>query len=216
VTPTIVPLGESALLVTLGDRVDREPAVQVHAATAALRAAAMPGVDEIVPAYTTLAVYFDRALTLRALLERTITQIVVDVMRTPAAFGGGRLIEVPTRYDGVDLEEVARSTGLDVADVIARHAERTYTAYVLGFAPGFAYLGDVHPALEIPRRATPRIRVPAGAVAIAGTKTAVYPAEMPGGWHLIGTTALVMFDPQRNPPALLAAGDEVRFVPVPS
>lgn len=215
-TPTIAPLGESALLVTLGDRVDRETATRVHAATVALRTASIPGVEEIVPAYASLAVYYDRVLTSRTTLEDIVASILVDAMRTASTLGAGRLVEIPTRYDGEDLDAVARATGLDAADVVARHAARTYAVYALGFAPGFAYLGDLDPALVLPRRATPRTRVPAGSVAIAGAQTAVYPAATPGGWHLIGTTSLVMFDAQRKPAALLDAGDEVRFVPVAS
>lgn len=215
-TPTIASLGESALLVTLGDRVDREIAARVHGATLALRAAAIPGVEEIVPAYASLAVYFDRARVTRTSLERIVTSIVADAIREPAAFGAGRLVEIPTRYDGEDLDAVARATGLDAVDVVTRHAARTYTVYALGFAPGFAYLGDLDPALVLPRRATPRTRVPAGSVAIAGAQTAVYPASTPGGWHLIGTTSLVMFDARRDPVTLLEVGDEVRFVPVAS
>lgn len=215
-TPTIVPLGESALLVTLSDRVDREMARRVHAATAALRAAGIPGVDEIVPAYASLALYYDRALTSRTMLERIVASILVDALRTVSTLGTGRVVEIPTRYDGEDLADVARATGLDAAEVVARHAGRTYTVYALGFAPGFAYLGDLDPALVLPRRATPRTRVPAGSVAIAGAQTAVYPAATPGGWHLIGTTSLVMFDAQREPAALLDVGDQIRFVPVAS
>lgn len=214
--PTIAPLGESALLVTLGDRVDHDIATGVHAATAALRAVAIPGVEEVVPAYASLAVYFDRARTSRSILDDLVASIIVAAVGAPATLGGGRLIEIPTCYDGADLAEVARSTELDVAEVIARHSARTYTVYALGFAPGFAYLGDLDPALALPRRASPRTRVPAGAVAIAGAQTAVYPAVTAGGWHLIGTTPLVMFDARRDPPALLAAGDEVRFVPLAS
>lgn len=212
----IAPLGESALLITFGDRVDRAIVARVHGAAMALRAAALPGVDEIVPAYASLAVYFDRARTTRAALEDAVATIVDDVWQPMHALEAGKLLEVPTRYDGADLEEIARVTGMDVAEVIARHAERTYVVYALGFAPGFAYLGDLDPALVVPRRATPRVRVPAGSVAIAGAQTAVYPSATPGGWHLLGTTSLVMFDAGRSPAALLAVGDEVRFVPVPS
>jgi KipI family sensor histidine kinase inhibitor len=214
VSRAIVPLGESALLVTLGDRVSREIAARVHAATLALRAAAIPGVEEIVPAYASIGVYFDRARLSASEATHAIATVIAvmrdaDVERAPA-----RVIEIPTRYDGADLDDVARATGLTTGEVIARHAARTYTVYALGFAPGFAYLGDLDPALVLPRRATPRTRVPAGSVAIAAAQTAVYPAATPGGWHLIGTTSRTMFDARRDPPALLAAGDEVRFVPV--
>lgn len=216
VRPTIAPLGESALLVTLGERVDRETIAHVHGATAAIRAAALPGVSEIVPAYATIAVYFERTRTSQAALAGAITAIVTDALRASPALETARTLAIPTRYDGVDLADVARVTGLDVGEVIERHAARNYVVYALGFAPGFAYLGELDPALVVPRRATPRTRVPAGSVAIAGAQTAVYPSATPGGWHLIGTTSLVMFDAQRSPSALLAVGDEVRFVPLES
>jgi len=215
-SPTIDPLGESALLVTLGDRVDRGIVARVHGAVMALRAARLPGVEEIVPAYASLAVYFDRSRTTRAALENAVAEIVGEMAYASPLLAPGRSLEIPTRYDGADLDDIARVTGLDVAEVIARHSERTYVVYALGFAPGFAYLGDLDPALVVPRRATPRTRVPAGSVAIAGAQTAVYPFATPGGWHLVGTTMLVMFDARRSPAALLAVGDEVRFVPVPS
>jgi KipI family sensor histidine kinase inhibitor len=122
---------------------------------------------------------------------------------------------IPVVYDGADLAYVSQQTGLSRESVTRMHAEREYLVYMLGFVPGFAYLGDLHPALVIPRRASPRTRVPAGSVAIAGAQTAVYPLTTPGGWHLIGSTPLGLFDPERNPPALLAPGARVRFEPVP-
>jgi len=112
------------------------------------------------------------------------------------------------------LAEVAERTGLSRAEVIRRHTDPTYDVHFLGFVPGFAYLGPLDPALVLPRRAAPRRRVPAGTVAIAGAQTGVYPLETPGGWHLIGHTDAVLFDPARDPPNLLAAGDRVRFSPV--
>ncbi|HLB54334.1 MAG TPA: 5-oxoprolinase subunit PxpB, partial [Gemmatimonadales bacterium] len=118
---------------------------------------------------------------------------------------------IPVRYDGPDLEEVSARTSLTREEVIRRHTAPEYLVYLLGFAPGFGYLGDLDPALILPRRSAPRTRVPAGSVAIAGAQTAVYPLETPGGWHLIGRTTLSLFDPRRDPPALLAPGDRVRF-----
>jgi KipI family sensor histidine kinase inhibitor len=119
---------------------------------------------------------------------------------------------IPVLYDGVDLPVVAGQTGLAIDEVVARHTARTYTVYAVGFVPGFGYLGDLDPALVVPRRPTPRPRVPTGSVAIAGGHTAVYPLETPGGWHLIGRTSIRMFDAAADPPARLAVGDTVRFV----
>lgn len=212
-TPTIAALGDAALLVTVGDDVSRATVARVHAAAESIRGGALDGVEEIVPAYASLGVYFDPARTSHASLERAIAPLIASVGES-SALVSSRTIEIPTRYDGDDLAEVAAATGLGIAEVIERHAARAYTVYALGFAPGFAYLGELDPALVLPRRASPRMRVAAGSVAIAGAQTAVYPLATPGGWHLIGRTELVMFDVRRDPPALLAAGDTVRFVPV--
>lgn len=208
----ITPLGDAAALITIGDAVSREIVARVHAATTAIRGATLEGVEEVVSAYASLAVYFDASRTSYATLECALEPLLASIGESPA-LTSSRTIEIPTRYDGDDLAEVAAATQLSVAEVIARHAARRYTVYALGFAPGFAYLGELDPALVLPRRASPRTRVPAGSVAIAGAQTAVYPLATPGGWHLIGRTELVMFDARRDPPALLAAGDTVRFVP---
>jgi KipI family sensor histidine kinase inhibitor len=135
----------------------------------------------------------------------------------PAAVGAGpagRLVRIAVRYDGEDLPDVAARLGLDVAEVVARHTAPTYTVACLGFSRGFPYLEGLDPALQLPRRDSPRPRVPAGAVAIAADQAGIYPQAMPGGWHLLGTTDAVLFDETAEPPALLAPGDRVRFVAV--
>jgi KipI family sensor histidine kinase inhibitor len=132
---------------------------------------------------------------------------VADFAKTPTP----RTHRIPVRYDGLDLDFIATSTGLSVDEVVARHSGRSYTVDLLGFVPGFGYLGELDPALHLPRRDQPRPRVTAGSVAIAAAQTAVYPLDTPGGWHIIGSTSTVMFDPARNPPALLAPGDTVQF-----
>ena len=127
------------------------------------------------------------------------------------------MIEIPVNYGGEygpDLDAVATFAGCSVDEVIKRHSSRTYRVYMLGFVPGFAYMGRVDPSLAAPRHRVPRERVPAGSVGIAGLQTGVYPVESPGGWQLIGHTTTVMFDANRDQPSLLAAGDLVRFVPV--
>jgi KipI family sensor histidine kinase inhibitor len=127
---------------------------------------------------------------------------------------GGRLVEIPVVYNGEDLAEVGRRTGLDAEEVIARHSGRDYRVWLLGFAPGFPYLGVLDEALHLPRRETPRARIAAGSVAIAGGQTGIYPSESAGGWHVIGRTVRRMFDLRREEPFLLRAGDAVRFVAV--
>lgn len=216
------PLGDAALLVTFGETVDRATNARVHAAARTIAAADIAGVTDVAPAYATLAVYFDRARVSYASVARAVEVLLEGHVAgasgdagEPAPHGtarAARLIEIPVIYDGEDLDAVARATELTTAEVVARHAGREYVAYMLGFTPGFAYLGELDLALVLPRRATPRPRVPAGSVAIAGAQTAVYPAATPGGWHLIGRTRLVLFDAERDPPALVRPGDRVRFV----
>ncbi|MGK2935767.1 MAG: 5-oxoprolinase subunit PxpB [Gemmatimonadaceae bacterium] len=213
-SPELVPLGDGAILVTLGDAVEREVNCRVHACASAIRTAGLAGVMDVVPAYASLAVHYDAS----AVSADEVTSRLREVMQTPlpdeTERTGGALVTIPVLYDGPDLAAVAETTGLAPAEVIARHSAVEYYVYMIGFAPGFAYLGDLDPALRLPRREVPRTRVPRGSVAIAGSQTAVYPHETPGGWHLIGTTDLLLFDPRRDPPALLRPGDRVRFEPV--
>lgn len=210
--PTIARLGDDALIVTFARVVSWDVGMRVRTAAARVREMGIDSVSDVVPAYTTLAVYFDSA--------RTSFQTVADAVATVIGLSDSvqpeesSLIEIPVRYDGPDIVEVAERTGLTTAEVIERHSSRVYRAYMSGFVPGFAYLGDLDPSLVLPRRAVPRPRVPAGSVAIAAAQTAVYPLETPGGWHLIGSTSLLMFDAHRDPPALIRAGDTVRFVRV--
>jgi len=211
----IEPLGDSALLIVLGEGTDPALVVRVVALAAHVREAGFSGVTDVVPAYGSLAVFFDPLATngeaLAGQLELVSRRFGTHAPEPRAA----RPTQVlPVRYDGPDLAEVAERTGLSRTEVVRRHADPTYDVHFLGFVPGFAYLGPLDPALVLPRRTAPRQRVPAGSVAIAGAQTGVYPLETPGGWHLIGRTDAVLFDPARDPPNLLAAGDRVRFSPV--
>ena len=196
-----LPAGDTALLVELDD-LD-----QVLALLASLDADRPAGVLELVPAARTLAVLFDPGLTSAERLGAAIRARDLSAR----AMASGREVDIPTRYDGADLAEVAALTGLDEAEIIARHTGTPWRAAFTGFAPGFCYLTGGDPALEVPRRATPRTAVPAGAVALAGAFSAVYPRQSPGGWQLIGTTPLPMWDIDRDPPAWLRPGDIVRF-----
>lgn len=208
--PRLAPLGDAAITVTYADRIDDV----VHArlgADARRVAAALGSAVEVVPAYSALTIHYDPAHWSFAELRDRLLPILAGPGGT-AAPAPGPLIEVPVRYDGEDLDAVARATGLTSVEVITRHTGPEYRVYLLGFVPGFAYLGPLDPALVLPRRATPRPRVPSGSVAIAGSQTGIYPAATPGGWHLLGRTAVPLFDPARDPPALLAVGDRVRFV----
>lgn len=209
-------LGDSAIILTFGESISPATHRQVLEAAARIHGTAPAGVLELVPAYTTLGIWFDPR-------QRDGHELADSLLNTLSGPGVGAppVPEQPSRehvitvnYDGPDLGAVAEQTGLSPGEVISRHSGRTYRVYMLGFVPGFGYLGDLDPALVLPRRTVPRQRVPAGSVAIAGAQTGVYPLETPGGWHLIGRTDVVLFDPAREPPALLRAGDTVRFEPV--
>jgi inhibitor of KinA len=210
-----VPLGDSAVTIAVGTVRSPELLKTVHATAAALAAEKLPEVQDIVPAYLGVAVFYNSlhasyselAAKLLAACERASTSRPVS--------GDSREHEIPVTYDGVDLEPVSQACGISVNEVIARHSGRTYTVDLLGFVPGFGYLSELDPSLQLPRRPQPRPRVPAGSVAIAGAQTAVYPLDTPGGWHIIGRTDRTMFDLECDPPALLRAGDTVRFVPAP-
>ncbi|MDE1906143.1 MAG: 5-oxoprolinase/urea amidolyase family protein [Rhodospirillales bacterium] len=174
----------------------------------ALRENAMPGVEEIIPAARTLLLRFTPEIVKAEVLAGQITRLDIDSAPPP----DGPLVEVPVLYDGEDLPEVSALTGLSVAEIIRRHGEAEYLVAFCGFAPGFGYLVGGNAALAVPRRKTPRTRIPAGAVALAGEFTGVYPRASPGGWQLIGTTPLKMWDLSRNPPAYFQPGYRVRFV----
>jgi len=210
--PIIQQLGDNALLVTFARTISWDVGIRVRSAARRIRDTHLSSVTDVVPAYTTLAVYFDSRAVSFATVSSEVATLIGDA--DAASDDRSTLIEIPVRYDGPDLAEVAERTGLTQDELIEKHCSRTYRAYMTGFAPGFTYLGDLDEALVLPRRTSPRVRVPVGSVAIAGAQTAVYPLVTPGGWHLIGTTSVAMFDPARDPPALVRAGDSVRFVRV--
>jgi KipI family sensor histidine kinase inhibitor len=212
------PLGETVLLARFGDRVDVDLNARVHRAVAVLRAADLPGVVDLVPAFATLALIYAPAVWSDGdgAPWQQLAEAVRAVFATPPHCDTATvaMIEIPVRYggeDGADLESVARHCGLTSDEVVARHAAADYRVAMLGFAPGFPYLLGLERALHTPRRAHPRTRVPRGSVAIGGVQTGIYPSELPGGWQLLGRTPLQLFDPARDPVCLLAAGDQVRF-----
>jgi KipI family sensor histidine kinase inhibitor len=198
------PAGDLAVLAEVDDL------AAVHALAAAVRSAGLPGVVDVVPGYRTVLVTLDRPAHVAALRSA-----LPGLARTGTRETGSRVVEVPVRYDGADLDEVCRLTGLPAGEVVARHTAPDYVVAFLGFTPGFPYLVGLDPALHVPRRSTPRTSVPAGSVGLAGDQTGVYPRATPGGWQLIGRTDVVLFDVQRDPPALLGPGDRLRFVAVP-
>ena len=200
----ILPAGDAAVLVEVSDL--RE-AGRLHAA---LRREVPPGVLDLVPATRSVLVTVDRTRTDPDTVAAAIRALTPADDDVPAP---GDLVEIPTRYDGPDLAEVATRTGLTADDVVRRHGGTDWTVAFCGFAPGFAYLTGGDAALRVPRRDTPRTAVPAGSVGLADGFTGAYPRRMPGGWQLIGRTDAVLWDLARDPPALLPPGTRVRFVP---
>lgn len=218
VTPSIVAFGEDAWLIEMGAAIDAVVSARVHALWAAIDGLKdrFPGLRAAVPAYASVLVPFDPGSTDARRLRDALVALAAEIGAAPP-HADDRLLEVPVRYGGdygPDLTEVAEACGMSVQDVVAMHAGTTYRVFMLGFSPGFAYLGILPPQLRLPRRSEPRLRVPAGSVAIAAAQTAVYPHSSAGGWHLIGRTEKSFWDVTAIEPALLRPGDRVRFVPI--
>lgn len=217
----ITPLGDNALMLELGDVIDESTHSRVQKAWRALAGAPMSAVTELVPAYTTVTLFYDPLLAVRAGAPANgitgwLKAAVLERLKNPPKMEKfkGRTVEVPVCYDaefGPDLEVVAKQAKLSVAEVIKRHGKPEYLVYLVGFAPGFPYLGGLPKELETPRRTKPRMVVPPGSVGIGGKQTGIYPLATPGGWNLVGRTPVKLFRPAENPPVLLRAGDRVKF-----
>jgi inhibitor of KinA len=206
-TPRVTPFGEAALLVELGEVFDESVAGWARAL------ADQWDLGPAVPAYASVVMSFDPDVIEPEVAERRARDLLAPGPRFSATTGASRLVEIPTRYDGADLADVAQRSGMSVDKLVAVHSGREYSAIFLGFLPGFAYCGRLDPRIIAPRLERPRERVPAGAVAVADGQTAVYSLASPGGWRLIGSTELVMFDAHAAEPSRLRAGDRVRFIP---
>jgi KipI family sensor histidine kinase inhibitor len=210
-----LPCGDTALTVELGDRVDLGVNALVLALAERVNAAAVPGIVELVPTFRSLTIHYDPLTVAQDALRARLLPLLSGLR---AAGSPGRSWRIPVCYHdslAPDLAEVADRTGLTPDRVVELHSAATYHVYMVGFLPGYPYLGELPRELVLPRRENPRTAVPAGSVAIATTLTAVYPQESPGGWHLIGRTPATLWDCRRDPPAPLAAGDKVRFEPIP-
>ncbi len=211
--PQFEALADDAWLLRFGDRIDVALNTRVHAVAARLRRRKPSWLRDLVPAYASLGVFFDPAADSERVREQLEALLAAD--GDDAAEYTPRTIDIPVIYGGdhgPDLVDSAAELGLSPTQLIQRHSAAVYTVAMIGFAPGFPYLIGLDPTLSLPRLATPRARVPAGSIAIGGAQTGIYPRESPGGWRLIGRTAQSLFDPQREPPTLLQAGDRVRFV----
>jgi KipI family sensor histidine kinase inhibitor len=211
--PKMVPLGDSSLLVQLGGEIDLAINQRVHALASLIEASSINGIIETVPTYVTLLIHYDPLMLSFTQLKnhlRAKINLVEEVSNRKRRF-----IEVPVRYGGkygIDLESVASHLHLKVEDIIRIHSERIYTIFMMGFTPGFPYMGKLDDAIITPRLETPRTRVPAGTVAIAGSQTGIYSIDSPGGWQLIGWTPLRLFSPESETPFLFSPGDEVKFI----
>jgi len=222
----IAPLGDSALIVRVRNQFEHAPEQTSNEVLRALRRIAdarIPGVLELAPAYTTVAVFFDplRVMNDAARADHVIASLTQKI-REAFSRGGrrkqrdtsARLVEIPVCYEAefaLDLEHVSRQSQIDPIEVIDLHCAAQYRVSCIGFTPGFPFLSGLHKRLATRRRSIPRKEIPAGSVAIAGAQTGIYPMKSPGGWNIIGRTPLHLFDPRKDPPALLRPGDRVRF-----
>jgi inhibitor of KinA len=222
----MTPLGETGIVVELGKQIELETHNKVQALASYLEKENVPAVMEYIPTFTSVTIYYDciQAADLKAkygvnspfgvmkmILEEKIRDIEIkddhisEIVDIPVCYGGNH---------GPDLELVARHNNLSQKEVIDIHSSGTYLIYMIGFAPGFPYLGGLSKEIYTPRRESPRLKIPAGSVGIAGNQTGIYPIETPGGWQLIGRTPLSLFDPNQTPPTLLKAGSRIRFNPI--
>jgi KipI family sensor histidine kinase inhibitor len=217
--PTLNWQGERCLVLQWEMRIDAAVNAAVHAAATRLQAAPPAALRDLVPAYASLALYFDADAPLdHAAVQQAVGALLAgSAPPADAAENAGRCVAIPVCYHPTlapDLEAAAAALGLSLAQLVARHSAPRYRVAMLGFTPGFPYLLGLDPTLALPRHTQPRARVAAGSVGIAGAQTGIYPQASPGGWQLIGRTPLRLFAPERDPPCPLSPGDEVRFVPI--
>lgn len=221
------PLGDHAIVIQLGNSIQQETHEMVKTVTTFFETRTIEWLVEIIPAFTTVTLYYDpiKIIESHKPFQNTLPyKIVCSEIEhmlsqiTTLEQSDSRIVDIPVCYGGEfgpDLEEVANHNHISTEDVIAKHSKGDYLVYMIGFAPGFPYIGGMSPDIATPRRESPRLKIPAGSVGIAGEQTGVYPIETPGGWQLIGRTPLKLFKPNNNDsPSLLKAGDRIRFTPI--
>ena len=216
-TVRIMPAGDAALVAQFDSRIDPVVNDQVHTLAEKVQQAEIPGIRGMIPAFCSLVIQYDPHVIRYDAMRRTIEDLAEQVSLKGTA--AKRILEIPCCYGshfGPDLHDMEVFTGLTRDEIIARHSGVDYRVYMLGFLPGFVYLGGLDRKLEMPRLKTPRLKIPGGAVGIGGNQTGVYPLDSPGGWRLIGATPVDFYDPCRQEPVLCKAGDYIRFVPVTS
>ncbi len=210
-----LPAGDKALVVELGDSITPEINRKVRGLLAAIENQGIPGLVDLVPSYRSLLVYYDPLCLSLPELEELLSALEQNL--DPADLKAPRVVEIPTLYGGEygpDIGQVAKHNGLALEEVIRIHSGAEYLVYMMGFTPGFPYMGGMSERIATPRLQTPRTAIPAGSVGIAEQQTGVYPIESPGGWQLIGRTPVQLFDPQREPPVVVTVGDYIRFAPI--
>ncbi len=207
----VKPVGECGAVLILGDKIDERINDLVHAICKKIESEAPEWIEEVIPTYCTVHVYFD---PMKVSFSQVSEYLLEVSKKTEAKELKGRTVKIPVAYGGKfgpDIEFVAKHNGLSVEEVIEIHQRPLYRVFMLGFTPGFAYLGGMDKRIATPRLEKPRVKVPAGSVGIAGPQTGIYPIESPGGWRLIGRTPLRLFNPEKDPPTLLLPGDRVKF-----
>jgi inhibitor of KinA len=217
--PRVLPLGDAALLVTFEPVMDVEVNARVLSLAAHVRSGRIPGVRDVVPAYASCAVHFDPLRTDLTRVEAAIAAAIAETARAGAQLSTASTVHIPVCYGGPfgpDLAAVAAFAGVPEEEVVRLHVEQEYRVFMVGFLPGFPYLGSVAERIAAPRRDAPRPIVRRGSVGIAGRQTGIYPIDSPGGWQIIGRTPLTLFDASSATPARLAPGDTVRFVSIDS
>ncbi|MEC9293508.1 MAG: 5-oxoprolinase subunit PxpB [Chloroflexota bacterium] len=215
--PRVVPAGDSAILIELGSEVDPEISSRVFALTDLMRDAGLNSGLEILPTYRSVLVYYDPLVSSYAEMLDAVNGVIERLAEPANVKSSLKIVEIPVVYggeDGPDLPFVAEHAGMTEDSVIQLHSETDYRVYMLGFSPGFPYLGGLDERIAAPRLKTPRVSVPAGSVGIAELQTGVYPNAGPGGWRIIGRTSLTLFDVNSSTPSLITPATEVRFIPV--
>ena len=213
--PRFLPVGDKAISIEFGNSISARINRQVHHLARQVAKQRIQGMFDVVPSYRSLLVYYNPLLISYAELESRLRSLGGSLEE--AEVGTSRVVEIPTKYGeeyGPDLPRVAEHSGLREEEVVKTHSGSDYLVYMMGFTPGFPYLGGMSEKIATPRLQTPRPAVPAGSVAIAEQQTGIYPIESPGGWQIIGRTPVQLFDPSRDPPVLVEPGDHIRFVPV--
>lgn len=211
----VMPAGDSALVVEFGNEINEAVNEKVHALAKKIRQENIPGITEMIPTFRSLLVSYDMLQISYSKLSVTLSVLSRELEMNQAAHH--RIVKIPCCYGarfGADLTDMERLTGLSREEIIELHSSVDYKIYMLGFLPGFVYLGGLDKRLEVPRLDTPRVRIGKGAVGIGGNQTGIYPMDSPGGWRLIGGTPVDLYDPEREDPVLLRAGEYIRFVPI--